>query len=151
MAVEHKKVLVGLVWHPLEKWDGEHDMLSAVFASPNWHEKQKNHLMGLFLPPPPDWVAENQAVALWDPSEVHDVIDQGREDSPTRYILTPDTPIIIKSQIIVDGNASVLDAIAHWKEAYGTSEPIALPRSDEEEQRLSRHALMDTVWDAEKR
>ena len=76
MAVEHKNVLVGLVWHPLEKWDGEHDMLSAVFASPNWHEKQKNHLMGLFLPPPPDWVAENQAVALWEPSEVHDVIDQ---------------------------------------------------------------------------
>ena len=50
MAVEYKKTLIGLAWNPLDTWDGEHTMLSAVFASPNWHEKQQNHLMGLFLP-----------------------------------------------------------------------------------------------------
>ena len=48
MAVEHKKTLVGLAWDALETWDGEHNMLSAAFASPNWYNHQKNHLMGLF-------------------------------------------------------------------------------------------------------
>ncbi len=189
MVVEHKNVLVGLVWNPLEQWDGEHDMLSAVFASPNWYEKQKNHLMGLFLPPPPDWVKENQAVALWESSDLDDTVGRVREDSPTGgrvqedsstggrvredsstggrvredsstggrvredpptgYVLVPDRPITIKSQIIVDGNASVFDAMSHWEEAYGAPEPLEPPRSDVEEQLLSRHGLMETVWDAE--
>ena len=155
MAVEHKNVLVGLVWNPLEKWDGVHDMLSAVFAAPNWYEKQKNHLMGLFLPPPPDWVEENQAIALWasnppnDRVREHSLEGRVRDDSSTAYVLAPDRPITISSQIIVDGNASILDAISHWEEAYGTPELLESPRSDVEEQLLSRHALMHTVWDAE--
>ena len=63
MAVEHKKTLVGLAWDALETWDGEHNMLSAAFASPNWFNHQKNHLMGLFLPTIPDWVEENHLTA----------------------------------------------------------------------------------------
>jgi hypothetical protein len=130
MAVEHSKVLVGLVWNPLETWDGEHNMLSAIFASPNWHDKQQNHLMGLFLPTP-DWVEEN------------------RLEASTPYALEADRPITIRSQIIVDANASILDALTHWTDAYGTVEPLALPRNDEDELLLSRHALMHTVWDEE--
>ncbi|MCH8289716.1 hypothetical protein IH992_01245 [Candidatus Poribacteria bacterium] len=137
MAIEHKNSLVGLIWNPLEAWDGEHNMLSAVFASPNWHEKQKNHLMGVFLPTPPDWIEENCFVTQADNSRC------------TPYILASNCPITIKSQIIVDGNASILDAIFHWTDAYGMPEPLAPPRSSEEELLLSRHALMHTVWDKE--
>ena len=129
MAVEHKKTLVGLAWDALETWDGEHNMLSAAFASPNWHNHQKNHLMGLFVPTIPDWVEENHLAAS------------------TPYPLKANLPITIKAQVIVDGNASILDAISHWTDAYGVPEPLEAPRSDREEVLLSRHAFMQTVWD----
>ena len=129
MAVEHKKTLVGLAWDALESWDGEHNMLSAAFASPNWHNHQKNHLMGLFVPTIPDWVEENHLAAS------------------TPYPLQANRPITIKAQIIIDGNASILDAISHWTDAYGVPEPLEAPRSDREEVLLSRHGFMQTVWD----
>ncbi|HIE26451.1 TPA: hypothetical protein EYP66_04125, partial [Candidatus Poribacteria bacterium] len=44
MALENERCLVGLIWNPLLKWDDEHDMLSAIFASPNFYERQDNHL-----------------------------------------------------------------------------------------------------------
>ena len=129
MAVEHKKTLIGLAWDALETWDGEHNMLSAAFASPNWHNHQKNHLMGLFLPTVPDWVEENHLAAS------------------TPYPLKANRPITIKAQIIIDGNASILDAIPHWTDAYGVPKPLNAPRSDKEEILLSRHGFMQTVWD----
>ncbi len=131
MAIEHKKTLVGLAWDALETWDGEHNMLSAAFASPNWFNYQKNHLMGLFLPTIPDWVEENHLTAS------------------TPYPLKANLPVTIKAQIIVDGNASILDAISHWTDAYGVPEPLKAPRTDREEILLSRHGFMQTVWDKE--
>ena len=50
MAVEMQKSMVGIIWNPLDTWDGENQMLSAVFASPNWHQSQKNHALGVFVP-----------------------------------------------------------------------------------------------------
>lgn len=131
MAVEHDKSLVGLIWNPLETWDGEHNTLSAVFASPNWYMHQKNHLMGLFLPTPPHWVDENCM------------------EASTPYAMEPKHAITLKAQIILDGNASILDAISMWTAAYGMPEPLDAPRSDEEELMLSRHGFMKTVWDDE--
>lgn len=128
MAVEHKKTLVGLAWDALETWDGEHNMLSAAFSSPNWCNHQKNHLMGLFVPTVPDWVEENHLAAS------------------TPYPLKANQLITIKAQIIIDGNASILDAISHWTDAYGVPEPLNAPRSDKEEILLSRHGFMQTVW-----
>ena len=129
MAVEMQKSIVGIIWNPLDTWDGENQMLSAMFASPNWHQSQKNHAFGLFLPTVPEWVQENET------------------EASTPYPLTPSRPISIKSEIIVNGNASILDAVAHWTDAYGTPEPLEPPRSDEEELLLSRHGFMHTTWD----
>ena len=131
MAVEIEKTVVGIIWNPLAQWDGDNHSLSAIFASPNWHNSQKNTLMGVFLPTVPKWVAENQTVAA------------------TPYPLKPARPISIKTELIVAGNASVLDAITHWCDAYGAPEPLEWPRSDEEELMLSRHGFMHTTWDAE--
>ena len=129
MAVEMQKSVVGIIWNPLDTWDGENQMLSAMFASPNWHQHQKNHALGLFLPTVPEWVQENE------------------KEASTPYPLTPSRPISIKSEIIINGNASILDAVAHWTDAYGTPEPLEPPRSDEEELLLSRHGFMHTTWD----
>ncbi len=129
MAVEIQKSVVGIIWNPLDTWDGENQMLSAIFASPNWYHHQKNHAFGLFLPTVPEWVQENET------------------EASTPYPLTPARPLSIKSQIIVNGNASILDAVTHWTDAYGTPEPLEPPRSDEEELLLSRHGFMHTTWD----
>ena len=131
MAVEHNRSLVGLIWNPLDTWDGEHNTLSAVFASPNWYMHQKNHLIGLFLPTPPDWVDENCM------------------EASTPYPLEANRSVVLKAQIMLNGNASILEAISLWTDAYGMPEPLDAPRSDEDELLLSRHGLMQTVWDEE--
>ena len=131
MAVEHNKSLVGLMWNPMDTWDGKHKTLSAIFASPNWYMHQKNHLMGLFLPTPPDWVHENSM------------------EASTPYLMEANHPIMLNAQIILDGNASILDAISLWTDAYGMPDPLKAPRSDEDELLLSRHGFMQTVWDEE--
>ncbi len=133
MAVEMQKSMVGIIWNPLDTWDGENQMLSAVFASPNWHQYQKNHALGVFVPTVPAWVPENQT------------------EASIPYPLIPSRPVSIKTEIIVDGNASILDAIAHWNDAYGAPEPLSPPRSDEEEVLLSRCGFMQTTWDADAR
>ena len=133
MAVEMQKSLVGIIWNPLDTWDGENQMLSAIFASPNWHQHQKNHALGVFLPTIPTWVQENHT------------------EASIPYPLTSSRPISIKTEIIVDGNSSILDAVAHWTDAYGTPEPLQPPRSDEEEVMLSRHGFMHTTWDEDTR
>lgn len=133
MAVEIQKSVVGIAWNPLHSWDGTAQNASAVFASPNWHHQERNHLMGLFVPTVPEWVKENTLVA------------------ETAYRLTPEQPITIDCEIIADGNASILDAISHWTSAYGKPEPLESPRNDEEEVLLSRHGFMHSVWDEEVR
>ncbi|RKU16671.1 hypothetical protein C6501_05295 [Candidatus Poribacteria bacterium] len=133
MALEMQKSVVGIAWNPLQSWDGEAQNVSAVFASPNWHHQERNHLIGLFVPTVPEWVEENTLVA------------------ETAYRLTPEQPITLDYQIIADGNASILDAISHWTSAYGTPEPLEPPHNDEEEVLLSRHGFMHTVWDEEAR
>ena len=131
MAVEIQECLIGMIWNPLETWDGDNHNLSAIFASPNWHHSQRNTLMGVFLPTVPEWVPENQTLAA------------------NAYPLKPRQPVSIKTELIAAGNASILDAVTQWCDAYGTPEPLEPPRSDEEELLLSRHGLMHTTWDAE--
>ncbi len=133
MAVEMQKSVVGIAWDPMESWDENEQNLSAIFASPNWHDHQRNHLMGLFLPTVPNWVNENEQFA------------------ENTYQMTPERPISLACEIIADGNASILDAIPHWTTAYGIPKPVEPPRDDVEEIELSRHGFMHTVWDAEKR
>ena len=129
LAVEMQKTLVGIIWNPLETWDGENQMLSAIFASPNWHQRQKNHALGVFLPTIPTWVQENHT------------------EASIPYPLLSSRPVSIKTEIIVDGHASIFDAVAHWTDAYGTPKPLQPPRGDEEEVLLSRHGFMHTTWD----
>ena len=127
MAVEYKKTLIGLAWNPLETWDGEHTMLSAVFASPNWHEKQQNHLMGLFLPAAGNWVEENCL------------------EASTPYTLAASRQLKIGAHIIIDGNGSVTDAVSHWTDTYGAPVPLESPRRDVEQVALSREGFMRAV------
>jgi len=57
------RAIVGLMWNPLQKWDGRRTRPAAVFASPNFVEARRNHLLGLFLPSIPDFVRANTLLA----------------------------------------------------------------------------------------
>ena len=132
MAVEHDSMLIGLMWDPKQNWDGEHCGVSAQFASPNWYERQENHLMRLFLPTVPDWVPENTSMA----------------NEP--YAMAEGKSISIRAQILLDGSSHILDSTEHWTRVHGLPDPLTPPRDDDAEIRLSRHALMHTVWDSER-
>src|SRR5262249_17903104 len=55
MTVTQEDTLVGLLWNPLQVWNGHDRLPAAVFDSPNATQSQDNHLMGLFLPSIPDY------------------------------------------------------------------------------------------------
>ncbi len=63
MAIEDDGAIVGLMWDPLQKWDGKLIRPAAAFASPNFVEMRRNHLLGLFLPSIPDFVKTNTLLA----------------------------------------------------------------------------------------
>ena len=59
MCIVHDSKMVGLTWDPNQAWMAGESCPSALFASPNWLEDQENHLIGLFAPSVPKYVAEN--------------------------------------------------------------------------------------------
>ncbi|MFC1717544.1 hypothetical protein ACFL6S_28040 [Candidatus Poribacteria bacterium] len=63
MSIIQDGVMAGIMWDPLQKWDGDHDRPCAKFASPNFVDDQRNHLMGLFVPSIPEWTEENNLTA----------------------------------------------------------------------------------------
>ena len=133
MAIEYKNTLVGLIWNGLQGWDGQNQHPGAVFSSPNRHERQDNHLMGLFVPTAVSWMPENSLEAT------------------TPYPLSSQNYLSLKAEIVLDGQATLLDIIDHWIDVFGKPSIQRPPREDLEELTLSRHAFLETVWDEEKR
>ncbi len=63
IGILHDGLYVGLHWDPYHRWDGEHDRMSAMFASPAHFQSRNCHLLGLFVPSVPEWVGENETLA----------------------------------------------------------------------------------------
>jgi len=118
MAITKDNCLVALQWNCLQKWDGKNDRPCAVFSSPNRHEGQDNHLMGLFVPSIPEWVKENE-----------------REASKP-YKMEKNKPLTIQAQVVVDYPAKLYNSLHHWFDAYGVPDLPEMPRTYEEEIRL---------------
>ncbi|UCH36363.1 MAG: hypothetical protein JSV65_08420 [Armatimonadota bacterium] len=139
MAVSHGQYLTAILWDQRQLWDGKNYTLSAEFASPNWHEGRDNHLMRLFLPTVPQWVAENAELA------------------ETPYDVEPGTKLRMAAYIAAEHmsqtepRAVILRALDHYYEALDTPAIPPRPRTIEAEMQLSRFALLNTVWDEETR
>jgi len=129
MAVECDAGLVGLLWEQRQQWDGQHWSLSPRFASPDFLQGQDNHLLGLFLPSGPDYVPENAPLAKQP------------------YRLEAGAKLQLEAQVVLMPGGSILDAVPQWYEAYGFPQPLAAPRTFEQEMALCRHGFMVTVWD----
>jgi len=135
MAVSWGPYLTAILWDQRQLWDGKNYTLAAEFASPNWHEGRENHLMRLFLPTPPQWVAENSELAQ------------------TPYDLDPGTKLRIAAHVVAEHVAGaeprevLLHALDHYYDALDMPAVAPRPRSLDAEMELSRYAFMNTVWD----
>jgi len=130
MAVEADNCLVGVMWDMLQKWDGEHVTLSARFASPNFHDKKDNHLMGLFLPSIPEFVPENG------------------DRASKAYPLKANNKIAIEAHIVAEASAKLLNMIDHYLAVFGMPKKLELPITYDAALELGRVGYMETLYDA---
>ena len=100
MAIEQDRAIVGLMWDPLQKWDGKHTRPAAAFASPNFVEQRRNHLLGLYLPSIPDYVEPNALLAK----------------SP--YPLQPGTALTLQASIYVQARSEITSAATMWYDRF---------------------------------
>ena len=129
LAVAAGDGLVGLMWDPLQKWDGEHHKVSARFASPNWKDGQENHLMGLFLPSIPDYVPEN------------------RDRASRPYPLKAGKQIALKAWIVADAAGELTNIVDHYLAAFGPPKKLPMPEDYDAILKKCRVGYMETMWD----
>ena len=131
MAVEYQKRVLGLLWEPLQKWDGKNTYPSARFCSPNWLESQDNHQMGIFVPSIPEWVKENGTEAM------------------TAYQLKAGASLTISSYILADYPQTPLFACLRYFDIFGKPVLQEKPMSYEDEVELTKYAYMESgIWDS---
>jgi len=128
MAVAADDGLVGLMWDPLQKWDGKRHKISARFASPNWKDGQENHLMGLFLPSIPDFVPENQ--------------DRARKPYPLKV----GKEISLKAWIVADADGRLMNIVDHYLAAFGPLKKLVVPEDYAAILKKCRVGYMETMW-----
>jgi hypothetical protein len=123
-------VTVALLWNPLQRWDGEHALPAARFASPNLDEGQANHRLALFLPSAPEFVPENSTRAT------------------TPYSLTAGKTITLDATLAATPGP-VLTSVRQWiTDAGGLPQPNPWPRTFQQSLDVCRAGLLTTVWDA---
>ncbi|HUT60065.1 MAG TPA: hypothetical protein VNA25_19640 [Phycisphaerae bacterium] len=129
MAIATEEILVGLMWDPLQKWDGEHQQLSARFASPNWKEGQDNHLMGLFLPSVPEYVPEN------------------KDRAAKPYPLKAGKEICLSASIVAESTGQLMGIVDQYLAAFGPLGKLPLPEDYDAIMKKCRVGYMETMWD----
>ncbi|UVI27498.1 hypothetical protein [Paenibacillus spongiae] len=127
MAVRSGDNVVSLMWDPNQKWDGEHSLPAAKFASPNFVENQNNHVLGLSALSVPTFVKENKELAT-DP-----------------YPLEANRPLSLKAVIAAAEGDSVLEAVNLYLDSYGWPEEAA-GHDFEKEIDLGLEAYLNTFW-----
>jgi len=117
MAVNVREHLLGLAWDPLQKWDGTNDRPCALFASPNGFESMPCHVMGIFVPSCPTWVAENATEAA------------------QAYRLRAGQEVKLAAGIFSKYPAeSSIEAVERWIKKNGVPDPLEPPRGTLEEE-----------------
>jgi hypothetical protein len=128
MAIEQDGAIVGLMWDPLQKWDGEHQKPTAVFASPNFVEGHANHLLGLSLPSIPEWAKPNELLA----------------EKP--YELKAGRTLKLMACLYAEAHSNVLRSIDLYFDRYGLPSLPPKPRSYDETIAMSLKAYEGILW-----
>lgn len=130
MCVVHKGKMVGLMWDPMQKWHGDSTCPSPVFASPNWIEGKRNHLLGLYVPSIPEFAAENTLRA-----QTPAVIEAGETVS-------------LSCRILVSAGRRAADAVdVYLRSSGGLPKPSAAPMEYGAALRSFVKALTNECWD----
>ncbi len=121
---------IGLLWDVHQRWDGDRDRPSVMFASPDRFQNQRTHLAGLFLPSVPEFVDTNQTEAA------------------RPYPLTPDKTLRIESILLANPTGkSAVDAVERWVKLFGFPQPAPLPLDGyEHEIEFSMQAYWKSLW-----
>ena len=129
MSIIHNGIMAGIMWDPLQRWNGAHDRPCAKFASPNFVDNQRNHLMGLFVPSIPEWTDENALTAI------------------RPYNLGPGQEITLTAKIFAAPGDDVDDVIKLWLDSTdGLPQPPEMPYSYNEHIRAAIKDYTDTSW-----
>ncbi|MGQ9699427.1 MAG: hypothetical protein ACUVRO_15715, partial [Armatimonadota bacterium] len=101
LAIVHGGVMAGVMWNPLQRWDGKNDRPIARFASPNFVTGGPNHLMSLAVPGVGPWFQEN---AL-EPAQA--------------YKMHPGRPLILRWDLLASSGSDVPDVMRVWLARVG--------------------------------
>jgi hypothetical protein len=126
---------LGLLWDIQQKWDGEHDRPSVMFASPDRFDNHCTHVAGLFLPGTPTWVRPNQ------------------REAETPYPLNPGQRLRLDCRILADVEATdALAPVDAWIDEHGLPEPAPLPHGTYAgEIEFSMQGYLASLWIPESR
>jgi hypothetical protein len=131
MAIQKDGAIAGLMWNPLQKWDGEHQKPTAVFASPNFIEGHGNHLLGLCLPSIPDWMKANELLAA------------------TPYELKAGKGLTLTASLYALAKGEVLQSMDLYFQRFGLPDLPPKARSYEDTLTMSLKAYEDILWSEE--
>jgi len=124
------RVCVGLLWDVHHCWDGQHDRMQPIFASPDRFEGRNCHLLGLMVPNVLTGLKENERLAT-EP-----------------YPLAAGQGLILKGHFYADANArDALSAMDAWFTTYGPDPVLPPPQGDTVKQvEFSTRAYLESLW-----
>jgi len=128
MAIEQNGVTTSLLWYPLQKWDGRHDMPAATFASPNFLYDQPSHLCQLFAPGLPEWFEENTTRA------------------PRPYVMSAGRPLRLQYRIRAAANEPIVEAARSWYRIFKLPKPPPAPHDVKTTYDLCAQCYGQTVY-----
>ncbi len=136
MAISHTGVAVGLMWDPNQGYASAWRHPAAVFASPVHGEllgeEAESHLLGLFAPGVPRFVAENTL-------EAHRPLN-----------VSPGNPVTLEARLVALADATSIDVLKVWV-ATCSLPALDPPQSYRENADLCVRSYLDVAWDAEAR
>ena len=129
MAVLCGGSMAGVMWDPLQRWDGEHDRPVARFASPNFVSGAPNHLMSLAIPGAGPSFAENS----FEPKRP--------------YKVQPGRPLTLSWDLFAGSGSDVGDVMRVWLARRGGFPPPPSPPYDLAVQSAAvLHEYTETAW-----
>jgi hypothetical protein len=122
---------LAFIWDVHQKWDGQRDRPACVFASPDWLNNQRCHLVGLMLPTVPEFVPEN------------------RRHATKPYLWKEGQRLRLNGWVWADGKSSdPLEGIEAYLRLVGLPPMQPLPRgSYSQEIAFSMQGYLHSLWD----
>ncbi len=128
MMVSTQVGMVTLMWNPNQKWDGVQYGPCAAFASPNFVNRQENHLMEVFAPSFPNYVNENERLAAQS------------------YEMKPGQKVTVSARVVLRPKGDAVDAMKDYFALNPPPKPAPKQYDLQTLYDISRHGFLETVW-----